>query len=64
MRLLKICDGGGVDKDMEVIEEELGESIEAAEAVLERSDTEVGELLPSVVLLWSMASCRSFTNSW
>lgn len=53
--------GGGVDKDREVAEDELGESIEAADAVLETSETEVGELLPSP--FGSMFSFSSFTNS-
>lgn len=50
-----------MDKDTEVIEEELGESMEAAEAVLDRSDTEVGELFPSRFV--SITLFKSFTNS-
>lgn len=53
--------GGGVDKDREVAEDELaGESMEAAEAVLDRSETEMGELFPSP---GSMFSFSSFTSS-
>lgn len=56
--------GGGVDKDREVAEDELaGESMEAAEAVLDRSETEMGELFPSPPPLGSMFSFSSFTSS-
>lgn len=61
-----------MDNDIDVIEEELGESIEAADAVLEKSETEVGELLPSFTadfvgsMAWSewSSSCRSLISSW
>ena len=52
-----------MDKDIDVMDEELGESIEAADAVLDRSDTEVGEDFPSplgsIVLGSSFKSLRS-----